>query len=204
MIPRSSTQEEEVVDLDDDVCEERADGMSNSNTSVSSTTSSQVPSMRIKVRQHVNPLAAQYLVPITLDKDWISKAYTRPTQPFIIDIGCAKGGWPIKYCQTYPDTNVLGLEIRRPVVDYCLARKAYWGLNNVHFLSMNANVDLERIMANIGEISSVEMVMIQFPDPHFKSRNKKRRVVNADLVDTIGMHTVFNYMYVFNCIYECI
>jgi len=32
------------------------------------------------------------------------------------------------------------------------------------------------------------MVTIQFPDPHFKNKHKKRRVVNPALVDTIVRH----------------
>ena len=33
--------------------------------------------------------------------------------------------------------------------------------------------------------AQLNMVSIQFPDPHFKNKHKKRRVVNASLVDTI-------------------
>ena len=36
--------------------------------------------------------------------------------------------------------------------------------------------------------AELDMVTIQFPDPHFKNKHKKRRVVNAALVDTIVRH----------------
>ena len=140
-------------------------------------------SMRIKVRQHVNPLAAQYQVPVTLEPDWIAKAFADPSLPFVVDIGCAKGGFPLQYATQNPVRNVLGLEIRRPVVQYCLQRKAYKNLTNVHFLAMNANIDLKKIFEDISFYSSVELVTLQFPDPHFKARHKKRRVVNVEFVD---------------------
>jgi len=88
------------------------------------------------------------------------------------------------------DLNLLGLEIRRPVVDLCLRRKASSGLRNVHFLSVNANVDLTEILSSLQKLSiPIDTVTIQFPDPHFKSKHKKRRVVNAGLVSCIAKFT---------------
>lgn len=143
-------------------------------------------SHRIKVRQHVNPLAAAYQQPAKLPEDWIQKAYKDPTLPFIIDIGCAKGGWPLAYAQSSPQVNILGLEIRKPVVEYCLSRKEYWGIPNVHFVATNANVDINTIFDDIKKVSDVEMVTIQFPDPHFKAKHKKRRLVNTEFVASIA------------------
>jgi len=88
------------------------------------------------------------------------------------------------------DLNLLGLEIRRPVVDLCLRRKAFRGLHNVHFLSVNANVDLTEILSSLQNLAvPIDTVTIQFPDPHFKSRHKKRRVVNEGLVSCIAKFT---------------
>ncbi|CEL92745.1 unnamed protein product [Vitrella brassicaformis CCMP3155] len=41
-----------------------------------------------------------------------------------------------------------------------------------------------------GARGGVECVTIQFPDPHFKKRHHKRRMVNQQLVDIIGRHLV--------------
>lgn len=114
-------------------------------------------------------------------------------------IGCAKGSWGLKYAQTNVEKNVLGLEIRKPVVDLALRRKYRWSLENIHFLSCNANVDLNYILNTITHkdsnstniacsSSSIEMVLLQFPDPHFKTKHKKRRVVNEELIVTIARH----------------
>ena len=199
-------------------------------------------------------------------------------RPFVIDIGCAKGTWALNYAKRHSDVNVLGLEIRRPVVEFALKRKVRWGLRNVHFLSCNANVDLDRILSTITGIdpqkknnnpsielleknrnknkvfnkeseiddeendldnddnvendyeetmkayndflvsnlqqpidfqsatcgssslfkinynnnsndrSYIKLVTLQFPDPHFKTKHKKRRVMNDELVQTITKH----------------
>ena len=34
----------------------------------------------------------------------------------------------------------------------------------------------------------IKAVTVQFPDPHFKTRHKKRRVVNPDLVNSLAKH----------------
>jgi tRNA (guanine-N7-)-methyltransferase len=146
-------------------------------------------SLRLKVRQHVNPLASTYQIPQDYPTDWVAKAFDNPKLPIIVDIGCAKGSWALKLASKYKNINVLGLEIRRPVVDLCLRRKDRWGLRNVHFLSCNANVDLDRILTDLkAEGADLNTVTIQFPDPHFKSKHKKRRVVNEKLVNTICSH----------------
>lgn len=86
--------------------------------------------------------------------------------------------------------NVIGLEIRRPLVDFSLQRKISNNLENLHYFSGNANIDLARILTDIVSMNiSIESISIQFPDPQFKTRNKKRRVVNEELVQTIAKYT---------------
>lgn len=146
-------------------------------------------SLRLKVRQHVNPLSSRYLVPMEGGEEWVAEAFADTTKPVIVDIGCAKGSWVLKYGAENPERNIVGLEIRKPVVEFALQRKKKWGLKNVHFLSVNANIDLDRILRDLKSTGgSIEMVTIQFPDPHFKKKHKKRRVVNELLVNTIVSH----------------
>ena len=48
-------------------------------------------SLRLKVRQHVNPLSSKYQVPVNLPGNWMCEAFEDAQRPLIIDIGCAKG-----------------------------------------------------------------------------------------------------------------
>lgn len=125
--------------------------------------------------------------PIKLSPNWISQAYTSPKKPFVVDVGCSKGIWTTEYATAHPDKNVLGLDIRQPVIDIALARKNATQLGNVHFLKSNANVDIHQILAHIedSESAGVELIAIQFPDPYFKSRQHKRRLVNEHFVQNI-------------------
>lgn len=146
-------------------------------------------SLRLKVRQHVNPLSNTYMEPLRLSSTWLQDSFSNPTQPIHIDIGCAHGSWALKYATINPSINVLGLEIRRPVVDLCLRRKQYWNVSNVHFLSSNANVDLDYLLTSLqSHHVSVQAITVQFPDPHFKKRHQKRRVVNEALVNIMAKY----------------
>lgn len=143
---------------------------------------------RGKIRQHVNPLSRGHTMPLQLDPNWMDTAFEKigPGE-FIVDIGCAKGVWAREMCKVNPDINVVGLEIRIPIVEFCVARKEEEGVRNVHFLKSNANVDLNNIFQSLSAKKiDVNTVTIQFPDPHFKAKHKKRRVVNAELVRTIA------------------
>lgn len=143
-----------------------------------------------KIRQHVNPLASNYMKPLQLESDWMYKEFEKigPGE-FIIDIGCARGSWAMDMCRRDSGINVVGLEIRIPIIELCIKRKQESNIPNVHFFKSNANVDIDNIFESlIAKDINVNTVTIQFPDPHFKARNKKKRVVNATLVRSLARH----------------
>ena len=60
-------------------------------------------------------------------------------------------------------------------------------MKNCHFLQCNVNVDIENIANAIIEAGGrIKTATIQFPDPHFKSKHAKRRVVPQDFVGAIA------------------
>mmetsp|Transcript_15676 Transcript_15676/g.15806 ORF Transcript_15676/g.15806 Transcript_15676/m.15806 type:complete len:307 (-) Transcript_15676:112-1032(-) len=139
-----------------------------------------------KVRQHVNPLASRFQIPIKLTPDWMQRSFKNPCLPLYLDIGCSKGTWAMHMGSNHTDVNYLGLEIRRPVVEECLRRRDMSGLSNVHFMYANANIDLDNIMETAQHVCDIKGVTIHFPDPHFKKRHKKRRVLTPTLVDILA------------------
>ena len=141
-----------------------------------------------KVRQHVNPLASAFQQPVVLEKNWLQRSFANMNpKEFIVDIGCAKGSWALTMCENNPDINILGLEIRAPMVENCMIRKVKKGIQNVHFLSCNANVNVRNILSSINEQGiKVNTITMQFPDPQFKERHKKRRLVNSIFVNDIA------------------
>lgn len=149
-------------------------------------------------RQHVNPLAKKFQQPTTLSECWPTDVFEDLSKPTFLDIGCSRGGFLIDLASQRPDDyNYLGLEIRPIVVYHAKERVEKHNLQGgLDFVGCNANVDLERLLTLLTKTTAedndesrrgdVEMVTIQFPDPHFKARHAKRRVVTPELVTTLA------------------
>jgi tRNA (guanine-N7-)-methyltransferase len=137
---------------------------------------------RIRVRQHVNPLSHKYRNPVS-PPDW-SSIYPKITQPLHLDIGCARGKFLLKMATLYPEINFLGTEIREPLVVEANTNRDRLGLTNLHFIFCNINYSIEPILQSFPQ-KNLKWVTIQFPDPWFKQRHNRRRVVQPELVDAI-------------------
>lgn len=163
-----------------------------------------------RFRQHVNPLSKKFQEPAQLGlSNFLPDVFTDPNKPLRIDIGCGKGGFILQVAEedTVKDKNYLGVEIRPPVVEFALNRLERDHENikgSLYYVSCNANVDLERILGQYtGSLTKegnvipenerkgggkLDLVSIQFPDPHFKKQQQKRRVVNPIFVDTLAKY----------------
>lgn len=137
----------------------------------------------VRVRQHVNPFNRKYQTTIAAP-DW-GTVFGNPQRPLHIDIGCAKGYFILQMAALQPDWNFLGLEIREPLVDQALQQKNEVGLTNLHFLFGNANTSLSGLLGSL-PANTLQQVSIQFPDPWFKKRHQKRRVVQPELVQCLA------------------
>ena len=140
---------------------------------------------RIRVRQHVNPLSQQYEKRVS-PPDW-SQVYSDLSKPLHLDIGCGWGEFLLQMAQVVPDWNYLGLEIREPVVNAAIANRDRADLKNLHYIFCNANNALTTLLASLPDVK-LQRVSIQFPDPWFKRRHQKRRIVQANLVETVAKY----------------
>ncbi len=137
-----------------------------------------------RVRQHVNPLSSKYANPADVP-NW-AEVYANSSLPLHLDIGCAKGDFVREMAQQVPDWNFLGLEIREPLVERALIRRDQAGQENLHFVFCNANNSLKPLLENWPGGCLLKCVSIQFPDPWFKKRHQKRRVVQSELVAVLA------------------
>ncbi|MEL7331316.1 MAG: tRNA (guanosine(46)-N7)-methyltransferase TrmB [Cyanobacteria bacterium J06560_2] len=135
-----------------------------------------------RVRQHVNPLSDKYSRPADAP-EWPA-VFENPELPLHLDIGCAKGDFVREMAQRVPDWNFLGLEIRAPLVERSLMKRDRDQQKNLHFVFCNANNSLRSVLA--GYPGGLQRVSIQFPDPWFKKRHQKRRVVQPELVNILA------------------
>jgi len=135
---------------------------------------------RVRVHQHVNPLAPFYRqAPEPID---LADVFARPELPLHLDVGCARGRFILRMAKLEPDRNFLGVEIREPLVDEANRIAQENELHNLHYAFCNAMLWLDRLLINIPD-DLLQTVTIQFPDPWFKKRHAKRRMVNVELVE---------------------
>ena len=140
---------------------------------------------KVRVRQHVNPLAQKYQTPAN-PVDW-EKVYAQPNQPLHLDIGCARGQFLLSMAKIEPNWNFLGLEIREPLVIEANQLRDELGLTNLDYLFCNVNNSLRSLLSSLSP-GTLQRVTIQFPDPWFKTRHAKRRVVQPELVEELAKY----------------
>lgn len=102
----------------------------------------------------------------------------------VVDIGCGFGGLLVALAPLMPETLMLGLEIRTSVAEFVQER--IWALreqsdgrlfHNAACLRANSM----KFLPNLFGKAQLAKVFICFPDPHFKARKHKARIVSATL-----------------------
>jgi tRNA (guanine-N7-)-methyltransferase len=140
---------------------------------------------RIKVRQHVNPLSIIYQQPL-IPPDW-SVIYPHLSAPIHLDIGSAGGRFLLELAQHDREWNYLGIEIRQALVIQANRIRSEVGVNNLHYVFGNINTSLATLLASLPS-GRLQRISIQYPDPCFKHRHAKRRVVQPALVNDIARY----------------
>ncbi|BBN02144.1 tRNA (guanine-N7-)-methyltransferase [Marchantia polymorpha subsp. ruderalis] len=100
------------------------------------------------------------------------------------DIGCGFGGLLVKLSVLYPDKLMVGMELRDKVSEYVkerilALRLKYSGqYENISCLRTNAM----KYLPNYFEKGQLEKMFFLFPDPHFKEKNHRRRIISQALL----------------------
>uniref|UniRef100_A0A8P0TFP6 tRNA (guanine-N(7)-)-methyltransferase n=1 Tax=Canis lupus familiaris TaxID=9615 RepID=A0A8P0TFP6_CANLF len=100
------------------------------------------------------------------------------------DIGCGYGGLLVELSPLFPDTLILGLEIRVKVSDYvqdrirALRAAPGGGFQNIACLRSNAMKHLPNFFRK-GQLTKMFFL---FPDPHFKRTKHKWRIISPTLL----------------------
>ncbi|KAF9582799.1 tRNA (guanine-N(7)-)-methyltransferase (tRNA(m7G46)-methyltransferase) [Lunasporangiospora selenospora] len=100
------------------------------------------------------------------------------------DIGCGYGGLLVALSTVFPDKLMLGMEIRVKVEEYvnqkilALRKKHPGSYDNASILRMNAM----KFLPNFFEKHQLSKLFFLFPDPHFKKRKHKARIITPTLL----------------------
>ena len=135
------------------------------------------------MRQHVNPLSKNFdeivRIPTLLEMFDDSKLNLH------LDIGCAAGDYLFDLASVNNNWNYLGIEIREKLVKTAKLKLLDKEINNLYFLYGNANNMLNDIH-NKFIINRLQSISFNFPDPWFKKRHYKRRVIQKEFINILS------------------
>ncbi|KAM3522816.1 hypothetical protein MY4038_008456 [Beauveria bassiana] len=101
----------------------------------------------------------------------------------IVDIGCGYGGLLVALSPLLPNTLMLGLEIRSQVTAFVQERIHALRQQTPHAYQNAACIraNTMKFLPNFFRKAQLSKIFICFPDPHFKARKHKARIVSATL-----------------------
>ncbi len=135
------------------------------------------------MRQHVNPLSSNFKQIERMPS--LSEMFSEPKLNFHLDIGSAAGEFLFDLALINTSWNYLGIEIREKLVKNAQLKVLKREINNLYFLFGNANNILNDVQ-NKFIIKNLKSISFNFPDPWFKKRHYKRRVIQAEFINMLS------------------
>ena len=135
------------------------------------------------MRQHVNPLSKNFdefeRIPSIIEMFDDSKLNLH------LDIGCAGGEFLFDLALVNANWNYLGIEIRERLITKAQLKVKEREIKNLYFLFGNANIILNDSQSEF-IVKNAKSISLNFPDPWFKNRHIKRRVIQKEFINKLS------------------
>lgn len=102
--------------------------------------------------------------------------------PLELDVGFGRGRSLLERASTHPEVRVIGVELKAKWATRVEERRVRSGLTNARAL----RADVRELLGRSGPDGCLARVFVHFPDPWWKKRHGKRRVVGGDLLDQLA------------------
>ena len=135
------------------------------------------------MRQHVNPLSRNFDEIETIPS--LIKMFSDSELNLHLDIGCASGDFLFDLALINTNWNYLGIEIRERLVKTAKLKVRDKEIKNLYFVFGNANKILHDVQ-NKFIIENLKSISFNFPDPWFKKKHYKRRVIQQEFINTLS------------------
>ena len=116
-----------------------------------------------------------------LPRPWSTVALFGRDAPLEVEVGSGKGLFMATMGTACPERNFLGIEVSKKYARYSAANLAVRRLPNAKMMQGDALPVFRELLPTAG----VAAVHVYFPDPWWKARHKKRRVVNERLIEDV-------------------
>ena len=135
------------------------------------------------MRQHVNPLSINFNAIERAPS--LIEMFGNHKLNLHLDIGCASGDFLFDLALLNTNWNYLGIEIREKLVKTAKLKAREREIKNLYFVFGNANNILNHVH-NKFIIKNVKSISFNFPDPWFKKRHQKRRVIQPEFINYLS------------------
>lgn len=132
--------------------------------------------MAKRIRAHVNPLAV---------RDEFSFEGFGNNKPIFVDVGAFKGEFMWDLREKFPDHNFILFEIRLPIAAELRAK--FKDCHNVAIFTGDAGKNFKNILQPcLDQGTQIKEIFVNFPDPWFKDKHKKRRFITTEFLNNIS------------------
>lgn len=129
--------------------------------------------MAKRVRTHVNPLS------VTEEHHFEGFGNDRP---IFVDVGAFKGEFMAGLIEQFPEHNFILFEIRLVIADNL--REKFKDHDNVVVFHGDAGINFQNILQPcLDQGAIIKEIFVNFPDPWFKDKHKKRRFITAKFLN---------------------
>ena len=135
------------------------------------------------MRQHVNPLSKNFFEIDPIPP--LNQVFENPKLPLHLDIGCASGDFLFELSLKNKNWNYIGIEIREKLVLNANLKMKSRENKNLYFSFGNANNFFNQ-SDNISIFNLITSISFNFPDPWFKKKHHKRRVIQPKLINLLS------------------
>ena len=135
------------------------------------------------MRQHVNPLSKNYNEVEKIPS--LIEMFDDSNLNLHLDIGCAAGEFLFDLALENTNWNYLGIEIRERLVNTAKLKVREKEIKNLYFVFGNANNILNDFHSKF-LINKLKSISFNFPDPWFKKRHHKRRVIQPEFINILS------------------
>ncbi len=135
------------------------------------------------MRQHVNPLSSNFNQIKRIPS--LSEMFGDSKLNLHLDIGCAAGEFLFDLALVNTSWNYLGIEIREKLVKNAKLKVLKREINNLYFVFGNANNIFNDKQSKF-IIENLKSISFNFPDPWFKKKHHKRRVIQPKFINILS------------------
>ena len=135
------------------------------------------------MRQHVNPLSRNFDEIEEIPS--LREIFDNSKLNLHLDIGCAAGEFLFDLALLNSNWNYVGIEIRERLVKTAKLKVLEREIKNLYFVFGSANKILNNFQSKF-IFQNLKSISFNFPDPWFKKRHHKRRVIQPEFINMLS------------------